>query len=156
VSRGRRASWLLYVRLPDSPRRPTTAGGDPTVILDASRYRQWPPYAPDGIAKLSEDNLVMQGPVHPDFRLIGLCAEGLHLAKQHRGVGIMRAERFNSGKAWTVQERAEQDAAYETEKALRQQVGAMLHSRQLVSTRRHCSRCPRRRRQVSGHRSPPI
>jgi hypothetical protein len=32
----------------------------------------------------------MKGPVHPDFPSIGLCAEALHLARQHKGIAIMR------------------------------------------------------------------
>ena len=78
------------------------------------------------IAALSEDNLVTQGPVHQDHRLLLLCAEALHLARQGNGIGILRSERGNSGKAWTDEERAHWDAVYETEKALRRQVVAIL------------------------------
>lgn len=78
------------------------------------------------IATLSEDNLVMQGSVHPDFRLIGLCAEALHLARQGNGIQTLRRERSNSDKAWTDEERADHHAMYEAQKALRRQVVAIL------------------------------
>jgi hypothetical protein len=62
------------------------------------------------IADLSGDNLVMQGPVHRDFRLIGLVAEVLSLARQYNAMQDMRREARSSGAARSDDRRAAYDA----------------------------------------------
>ena len=62
------------------------------------------------IADLSGDSMVTQGPVHRDFRLIGLVAEVLCLARQYNALQDERREAWDSGAARSEDGRAAYDA----------------------------------------------
>jgi hypothetical protein len=62
------------------------------------------------IAALSGDHLVGEGPVHPDFRLLELCATTLDLFRQADEVGTWRQHRFKDHRPWTDSDRARADA----------------------------------------------
>lgn len=74
------------------------------------------------IADLSGDNMVMQGPVHRDFRLIGLVAEVLSLAKQYNAFQDMRREGWISIPAPSDDRRAAFDALGDSVVALHQRI----------------------------------
>ena len=49
--------------------------------------------------------LVADGPPQPDFRLLDLCAEGLHAARQHDRCKTARDELWSNGRSWTDRDR---------------------------------------------------
>ena len=77
------------------------------------------------IADLSGDNMVMQGPVHRDFRLIGLVAEVLCLARQYNASRDMRREGWISVAARSDDRRAAFDALGDSVVALHQRIVAL-------------------------------
>jgi hypothetical protein len=70
------------------------------------------------IAALSQDHLVTEGPVHPDHRLLALCAEALHISRQAQGFREIRGCELNLGRPLTPEERIHRDVAFDNERAL--------------------------------------
>lgn len=77
------------------------------------------------IAEISGDNLVLSGPVHPDFRLIALCAEALHLARQRAGIRSNYNELLRE--TFSAEERRQRfDAIRQADRALYGHIGPIL------------------------------
>jgi uncharacterized protein YndB with AHSA1/START domain len=78
-SHGNVVPFPRYVRPANAKQRDLPPG--PSLLPTADRLRE--------IAALSCDSMVTEGPVHPDHRLLDLCAEALHLFSQADEAGAI-------------------------------------------------------------------
>jgi hypothetical protein len=69
------------------------------------------------IAALSADHLVAEGPVHPDHRLILLCAEALSLIEESDRYADKR-HAMHDGQLWTEEKKAQADFMYDQQRGL--------------------------------------
>jgi hypothetical protein len=63
------------------------------------------------IAAVSGDHLATEGPVHPDHRLLDLCAAALDLIQQADQAAAVYQGKFRAGHEWTDADRVHGDAA---------------------------------------------